>query len=117
MADGDRSEAPSPNGNKSDAQKKLSKKELKREKKRAQEQLTAKQRPPMPKREYEKELQRLQTELVKLQYWVKHKGLAPMDLPAPAWRLPPPSPRRGGRHGAWWRRPGWPRRRLRRGGR
>jgi polyphosphate kinase 2 len=75
MADGNRSEAPSPSGNTADAQKKPSKKELKREKKRARAQLTAQQRPPMPKREYEKELQRLQTELVKLQYWVKHKGL------------------------------------------
>ncbi len=32
-------------------------------------------RPPMPKKEYEDELQRLQIELVKLQYWVKHRGL------------------------------------------
>jgi len=30
---------------------------------------------PMSKKEYEAELKRLQIELVKLQYWVKHKGL------------------------------------------
>ena len=30
---------------------------------------------PLSKRAYERELERLQIELVKLQYWVKHKGL------------------------------------------
>ena len=30
---------------------------------------------PMSRKEYEKELERLQVELCKLQEWVKHKGL------------------------------------------
>ncbi|MFO0549182.1 MAG: polyphosphate kinase 2 [Polyangiaceae bacterium] len=37
---------------------------------KAQDELT-----PMPKKLYEKEIRRLQVELVKLQYWVKHQGL------------------------------------------
>ncbi len=34
-----------------------------------------KARPPLSDKKYEKELKRLQVELVKLQFWVKHKGL------------------------------------------
>ena len=66
--------------------KKEAKKEAKRERKAAEEQQWAARaaleesrpveaREPMPKKEYEAELKRLQVELVKLQYWVKHKGL------------------------------------------
>ena len=61
-----------------DKGKKRRKKEEKREKKRAQEEVrrvAAALPPPLERREYERELKRLQIEFVKLQYWVKHKGL------------------------------------------
>jgi polyphosphate kinase 2 len=52
------------------AEKKRRKKEAKRAKARARSSGA-----PLSKKDYEKELKRLQIELVKLQYWVKHKGL------------------------------------------
>ena len=61
-----------------DKGKKRRKKEEKREKKRAQEEVrrvAAALPPPLERREYERELKRLQIEFVKLQYWVKHQGL------------------------------------------
>ncbi len=68
----------------SDKADKRKKKERKREKKLAQKQAKLAAAPdvdmevrrkPLDKRFYEKELKRLQIELVKLQYWVKHQGL------------------------------------------
>jgi polyphosphate kinase 2 len=57
-------------------------KEKKREKKELKKLAKANGKPngkaakePLSKKDYEKELKRLQIELVKLQYWVKHKGL------------------------------------------
>jgi polyphosphate kinase 2 len=58
--------------------KKKTEKQAKKEAKRAEAAAVAAQnggRPPLDKRDYEKELKRLQIELVKLQYWVKHEGL------------------------------------------
>ena len=67
-------------------ERKRRKKEAKQERKRAEEQMwaarkalaetpQAEKREPLSKKEYEQELKRLQVEFVKLQYWVKHKGL------------------------------------------
>lgn len=68
-------------------ERKRRKKEAKQERKRAEEEMWAarkalaetrqveKPREPLSKKEYEAELKRLQVEFVKLQYWVKHKGL------------------------------------------
>ena len=67
-------------------ERKRRKKEAKQERKRAEEAVFAARkamveappvapREPLSTKEYEKELKRLQVELIKLQYWVKHKGL------------------------------------------
>jgi len=68
-------------------ERKRRKKEAKQERKRAEEEMWAarkalaetrqvvEKREPLSKKEYEAELKRLQVELIKLQYWVKHKGL------------------------------------------
>jgi polyphosphate kinase len=59
-------------------EKKRKKKELKqkkREEQKAQEREAPPALPPLSKRFYESELKRLQVELVKLQYWVKNRGL------------------------------------------
>ena len=57
-----------------DKDKKRRKKEERQAKKQAK--LEARSAPePMSKKAYESELKRLQIELVRLQYWVKHKGL------------------------------------------
>ncbi|MFO0589407.1 MAG: polyphosphate kinase 2 [Polyangiaceae bacterium] len=67
-------------------ERKRRKKEAKQERKRAEEATFAARkamveapavvsREPLSTKEYEKELKRLQVELIKLQYWVKHKGL------------------------------------------
>ncbi len=62
-----------------DAAARAARKERKRKKKEAAREAEAREKaaggPAMSKRAYEKELKRLQIELVKLQYWVKHKGL------------------------------------------
>ena len=64
-------------------ERKRKKKEEKRAKKEAKRVAAAQkvaatgapERPALDKKSYEKELKRLQVELVKLQYWVKHAGL------------------------------------------
>lgn len=62
-----------------DAAARAARKERKRKKKEAAREAEAREKaaggPAMSTRAYEKELKRLQIELVKLQYWVKHKGL------------------------------------------
>ena len=54
---------------------KREKKREKKERRRAEALEKAADSAPASKRDYAKELKRLQIELVKLQYWVKHKGL------------------------------------------
>ena len=65
--------------------KKKAEHKLEKQKKKSQKSIDREQKaadrgagvglPPLSKRAYEAELKRLQIELVKLQYWVKHKGL------------------------------------------
>jgi polyphosphate kinase 2 len=65
-------------GRDADEKEKKRRKQEKKEKRRAEARARdggGAPRQKMSKREYAKELKRLQIELVKLQYWVKHKGL------------------------------------------
>jgi polyphosphate kinase 2 len=58
-----------------DAARKDQKKKKKAAKREAKAAAVKSPHPPLSKRDYEREMKRLQVEFVKLQYWVKHMGL------------------------------------------
>jgi polyphosphate kinase 2 len=69
-------EAPAREKDEARREKKRKERDLEREKKKKKKvEARRESGEPLSKRQYEKELKRLQIELVKLQYWVKHKAL------------------------------------------
>ena len=65
----------------------LKKKEKKRKKNNGEwTAVTSKKTAAVSKKDYEKELRRLQVELVQLEEWVRHRGLRVVALPAPTER-------------------------------